>query len=89
MYGLLGFPENLNFQNCVNSIGSCVHQMYGLSRFVENLNSMDMLNVQNCVNLTRNWVHQMYRLFEFAKKFEYQKLRTFNEKLCTLDVQIV
>ena len=31
----------------------------------------------------------MYRLFEFAKKFEYQKLRTFNEKLCTLDIWIV
>ena len=31
----------------------------------------------------------MYRLFEFARKFEYKKLRTFNEKLCTLDIRIV
>ena len=78
MYELLEFAENLNFQNCMNSIGNCVHQMYRLSRFVENLNSTDMMNVQNCVNLTKNWVHQMYGLFEFARKFEYQKLRKFN-----------
>ena len=31
--------------------------MYGMSGFVEKLNSADMLNAQNCVNPTRNCVH--------------------------------
>ena len=34
-----------------------VHYMYGMSGFVEKLNSADMLNAQNCVNPTRNCVH--------------------------------
>ena len=44
MNGVFGFAKNLNFadtlnvQNCANSTENCVHQMYRLSRFAENLN---------------------------------------------------
>ena len=34
-----------------------VHYMYGMSGFIEKLNSADTLNAQNCVNLMRNCVH--------------------------------
>ena len=57
MYGLFALAEILNIQNCVNSIGNCVHYMYGFSGFKEKLNFVDMLNAQNCVNPTGNWVH--------------------------------
>ena len=56
MYGLTGFTENLNLvdmlnvQNCVISMGNCVHYMYGLYGFTENL------NIHNCVNSMRNCV---------------------------------
>ena len=57
MYGLSGFAKKLNIQNCVNSSVSCGQYMYGLSWFIENTNSADMLNAQNCENLTGNYVH--------------------------------
>ena len=62
MYGLSGLTKNLNYvntlneQNYINSMESCVQQMYGLSVFAENL------NIQNYVNAIGNCVHQMYRL---------------------------
>ena len=56
----------LNAKNCVNPIGSCVQQMYGLFRFAENL------YIQNYVNSTRNYVHYMYGFFRFAKKLNIQ-----------------
>ena len=40
----LNFADTLNVQNCANSAENCVHQMYRLSRFAENL------NIQNFVN---------------------------------------
>ena len=46
----LDLQKNLNIKNCMNSTKICVQWMYGLSGFVENLNSEDTLNVQNCVN---------------------------------------
>ena len=47
---IVWIEENLNIQNCVNSMGNCTHYMYGLFRFTENLNSADTLNVRNCIN---------------------------------------
>ena len=43
--------------------------MYGLSGFVENLNSTNMLNEQNRVNSMETCVHQMYILSRFAENF--------------------
>ena len=42
--------RNLNILNCLNSVGKCIHYMYGFFEFTENLNSADTLNVWNCVN---------------------------------------
>ena len=70
MYGLFGFVEKLNIQNCVNSMGNCVHYTYGLSGFTQKQNSVDTLNVQNCINPTRYCEHQMYRLSRFAKNLD-------------------
>ena len=36
LYGLSGFAEKLNIQNCVSSTGNCVHFMYRLFGFAEN-----------------------------------------------------
>ena len=57
MYGLSRFLDNLNIQNCVNSIGNGVLYMYGLCGFALNLNCTDMLNVQNCVISIGNCEH--------------------------------
>ena len=65
--------------------------MYGLSGFVENLNSTNMLNVQNvqnCVNSSGNCVPQILGLCGFAKNIQYPQLPKFNGKLCTLNVWI-
>ena len=51
MYGMSGFAENLNIQNCENSTGNFVHYMYGMSGLAEKLNS------QNCLYSTGNCVH--------------------------------
>ena len=37
MYGMSGFAENLNLQNCENSMGNCVSHMYGMFGFVDKL----------------------------------------------------
>ena len=37
MYGMSGFAENLNIQNCENSTGNCVHYMYGMSGFAKKI----------------------------------------------------
>ena len=57
MYGLSRFLDNLNIQNCVNSMGNGVLYMYGLCGFALNLNCTDMLNVQNCVISIGNCEH--------------------------------
>jgi len=57
MYRLSGFVDNLNIQNCTNSMGNCVYYTYGLSGFIEEPNFADTLNVPNCVNPTGNCVH--------------------------------
>ena len=43
--------NTLNVQNCTNSMGNYVYQMYELSGFFDNL------NIQNYVNSTGNCVH--------------------------------
>ena len=40
----LNFADMLNAKNCVNPIGNCVHQMYRLSGFAENLNIQNYIN---------------------------------------------
>ena len=57
MHGLSTFGERLHIQNCVNSMGNCVHYMYGFFGFIEKMNFADTLNAQNCVNPTGNCVH--------------------------------
>ena len=37
MYGMPGFAEKLNIQNCVNSTGNYVDYPYGMSRFADKL----------------------------------------------------
>ena len=44
MYKLSEFVGNLNIQSCINFMGNCVHRVYKLTRFAENLNSTDTLN---------------------------------------------
>ena len=39
IYGLSGFAETLEIQNCVNSTGIFVYYMYWLSRFAVKLNT--------------------------------------------------
>ena len=82
MYGFSRFAENLNsvntfnVQNCENSMGICVYQMYRLSGFSKNL------NIQNYIYLTGNCVHQMYGVSGFA---EYQNFAdTLNEQNCVI-----
>ena len=41
--------------------------MNGLSRFEENLNSVNMLNEKNRLNSTGNYVRQMYKFFRFVE----------------------
>ena len=57
MYGFSGFLDNLNIQNCVNSMGNGVLFMYGFCGFALNFNCMDMLNVQNWVISFGNCKH--------------------------------
>ena len=52
MYELSDFLEKLNIQNCVNSMGNCVHYMYGWSGLAKKL------NIQNSVNSTGNCLHK-------------------------------
>ena len=54
MYGMSGFAEKLNIQNCENSMGNCVYYMCGMSRLAEKL------NIQNCVYSTKNCVHYIF-----------------------------
>ena len=74
MYGLFEFIENLNstdtlnVQNCVNSTGNCVRQMYRLFEFAEKL------NIKNCVKSTVNCVHYMNGLSGFVEN-EFLELR--------------
>ena len=52
MYRMFGSAEKLNIQNCVNSMGNCVHYMYGWSWFEEKL------YIQNSSNSMGNCVHK-------------------------------
>ena len=36
MYGMPGFAEKLNIQNCKNSTGNCVYYMHGMFGLAEN-----------------------------------------------------
>ena len=51
MYGMSGFAEKLNIQNCENWIGNCVHYMHGMSRLVEKF------NIPYCIYSLGNCVH--------------------------------
>ena len=46
-------------------MGICVHLMYRLSRFAENL------NILNCIDYRGNFVDYMYRLSEFIEKLNF------------------
>ena len=67
MYELSGFQENFNILNCVNSTENWIHYMYGLFRFTENMNYVDVLNVRICINSKQNCAHYMYGLSEYAE----------------------
>ena len=45
-----GFAKKLNVQICENSMGNCVHFLYGISGFAEKL------NIPNFENSTQNGV---------------------------------
>ena len=64
IYGLSGFAETLEIQNCINSTGNFVHYMYWFPRFAEKL------NIQNFLNSTGNCLHYMYEMSGFAEKLE-------------------
>ena len=51
MYGMSGFAEKLNIQNCENWIGNCVNYMHGMSRLAEKL------NIPYCIYSMGNCVH--------------------------------
>ena len=59
MYGMVGFAEKLNVQNCRNSTGNSVRYMYGMSGFEEKL------NIPNSENSTGNCLQYMYGMFGF------------------------
>ena len=46
-----GFAEKLNVQNRINSMGNCLHQMYGMFGFAK------ILNIQNFINSSGNPIH--------------------------------
>ena len=46
-----GFAEKLSVHNSVNSMGNCLHQLYGMFGFAK------ILNIQNFVNSSGNSVH--------------------------------
>ena len=51
MYGMSGFSEKMNIQNCLNTMKNCVQYMHGMTGFAEKL------NIQNCVNSMGNCAH--------------------------------
>ena len=54
MYGMSGFAEKLNIQNCENWTGSCVHYMHGMSGLAEKL------NIPHCIYSMGNGVHYIH-----------------------------
>ena len=86
MHGFSGFAVKLNVQNCVYSMGNCVHYMYTMFGFAEEL------IIQNCVNVTGNCVHYMCEMTQFAEKLNIKKSLNSTEIvfiICTkcLDLQ--
>ena len=53
MYGMVGFAEKLNVQNCGNSTGNSVRYMYGMSGFAEKL------SITNSKNSMGDFVHYL------------------------------
>ena len=65
MYGMSGFAEKLNIQNCENWTGNCVHYMHGISGLVEKLNIPQCIYSMGngvhyirteCLDLQKNWI---------------------------------
>ena len=65
MYGMSGFAEKLNIQNCENWTGNCVHYMHEMSGLAEKLNiPYSTYSMGNCVHymcteclgLQKNWI---------------------------------
>ena len=79
MYGMSGFADKLNIQNCENSTGHCLH----------NICSERLCFLKNWISRTakiqREIVYIIYvRNGCIWRKIEYPELRKFNGKLCTL-----
>ena len=62
--------------------------MHGLCGYAENLSSTDTLNVHSCDNPIAIIYIRCIDCPEL-QEIKYLELRKSNEKLCTLDVQIV
>ena len=79
MYGMFGFAEKLNIQNCENSMGNCVYYIC--------TQRLDLL--KNWISRTAKirgkilYVIQVWNVW-ICRKIEYPDLRKFNGKLCTL-----
>ena len=84
---MYAFAERLNIQNCVNLTRYCMHYMYGLFWFTENMNSKNTLNME--LHKFNVKLCTLYVRIVWICRFEYLKLYKFNEKLCTLDVWIM
>ena len=70
MYGMSGFAEKLNVQNCGNSTGNSIRYMYGMSKFAKKL------NIPNSENSTGNCVHYLCKpCLDLQKKFKVQNSR--------------
>ena len=84
MYGMVGFAEKLNVQNCGNSTGNCVHYICK-----ECLDLQKIFNIQNSKNSTE-FVYIIYvRNGWICRKIDCPILRKFNGKLYTLYVRNV
>ena len=56
MYGMSGFVEKLNNQNCVNSTRYWIHYKYRLFGFAEKLNNKNYVNsTEKCVHYSSTW----------------------------------
>ena len=82
IYGLFGFAEKLNIQNCVNSTRNCVLDVciFWICRKIE-YPELRKFNGKLCI--LDVWIVWIWR------KIEYPELRKFNAKFCALYVRIV
>ena len=83
MYGMYGFAENLNIQNCENSTGNCVHYICTESLDLQKNRTSRTAKIQ------REIVYIICSESMDLQKIENLELQKFNGKLCTLYTHVM